>query len=196
MHFSPKPLPEDAAVRYVIDTKGSAFVVQAFATGLLSAFGHDLKIGAMAFSGDVEFVPSRANFDDCRLSVSISAGSLEVINDVSDSDRAQIQQRMRQEVLETDSYPDITYECSRVIGSGNGDRYWLALNGELTLHGINRPLPVSARVIVNGDSLRASGDFTIRMSDFQIQQVSAAAGTIRVKNELKCTFDVVARKQP
>ena len=82
-----------------------------------------------------------------------------------------------------------------MTGSGNGDRYWVALNGELTLHGVTRSLPVSARVVISGDSLRASGEFAVRQSDYEIALVSAAAGTIRVKDELKCKFDIVARKQ-
>ena len=43
---------------------------------------------------------------------------------------------MCDEVLETDRFPEIVYECSRVSASGSGDRYWVALNGELTLHGV------------------------------------------------------------
>ena len=43
--------------------------------------------------------------------------------------------------------------------------------------------------------MRVSGEFTLRPSDFSIAPVTAAAGAIRLKDELKCTFDVVARKQ-
>jgi hypothetical protein len=48
--------------------------------------------------------------------------------------------------------------------------------------------------VVNGDSLRATGDFAFRQTDYDITLVSTAAGTIRVKDELKCKFDIVARK--
>jgi hypothetical protein len=43
--------------------------------------------------------------------------------------------------------------------------------------------------------LRAAGELTIRQSDYRIQPVSAAAGTIRLKDELKLSFDISARKQ-
>jgi len=102
---------------------------------------------------------------------------------------------MRSEVLETDRFPEIAYGCTRAAASGNGDRYWVSLNGELTLHGVTKSLPVSARVVINGSSLRATGEFTVKQSDYEITPVSAAAGAIRVKDELKCTFDIVARKQ-
>jgi len=186
--------PEGTTVRYAADTQKSTFAVQVFATGLLSAFGHNPNIVIKDFSGDVEFSPGEP-LENARLSVSIRADSLECIDDIPEKDRQDIHRRMYDEVLETDRFPEIVYECSRVTGSGNGDRYWVALNGELTLHGVTRSLPVSARVVISGDSLRASGEFAVRQSDYEISLVSAAAGTIRVKDELKCKFDIVARKQ-
>jgi hypothetical protein len=56
-------------------------------------------------------------------------------------------------------------------------------------------VPVSARAVINGSSLRASGEFSVRQSQFGIVPVSAAAGTIKIKDEVKCTFDILARKQ-
>ncbi|HTW30685.1 MAG TPA: YceI family protein [Candidatus Sulfotelmatobacter sp.] len=189
------PLTEDATVRHIIDPKQSNFVIQVFATGLLSAFGHDPRIAVRDFYGNVDFTPGAGSLAGARLSLGIHAESLEVLDDISEKDRREIDRRIRQEVLETDQFPAITYECPRVTGSGSGDRYWAALNGDLTLHGVTRSMPVSARVTVNGDSLRAAGEFTLRQSDYRIAPVSAAAGTIRVKDEVKCTFDIVAHKQ-
>ncbi len=71
----------------------------------------------------------------------------------------------------------------------------MALNGELTLHGAKRNQPVSARVSVNGDTLRAAGDFSVRQSDYEIRPVSAAGGNVKLKDELKFSFDISARKQ-
>jgi polyisoprenoid-binding protein YceI len=130
-----------------------------------------------------------------RMTLTIKANSLEAAEGGSDKDRDEINRRMRQEVLETDDYPEIVYECTGVTASGTGDRYWVALKGELTLHGTTKSMPVSARVTINGTSLRASGDFALRQSDFGIALVSAAAGTIRVKDEVKCTFDILAHRQ-
>ena len=189
------PLTEDATVRHVIDAQHSSFVVQVFATGLFSAFGHNPKIAIREFAGNVEFTRGSTPLAGALLHFQIQADSLQVIDDVSEKDREEIHRRMQQEVLETDGYPEIVYECSRITASGGGDRYWVVLKGELSLHGITRALPVSVKVFLNGNSLRASGDFTLRQSDFGIKLVSAAAGTIRVKDELKCTFDIVAKRQ-
>jgi hypothetical protein len=50
-------------------------------------------------------------------------------------------------------------------------------------------------VIINGSSVRAAGDFLIRQSDYEIAPVSAAGGAIKLKDEVKLTFDIVARKE-
>ena len=190
-----RTLLEDASVHYVIDSKGSTFVAQAFATGLLSAFGHDPKIAIRDFGGDLSFNLTGLTIEGARLNISIQADSLEVIDDISEKDKQEIHRKMCAEVLETDRFPQIVYECSRVSASGTGDRYWVALNGELTLHGVTKPLPVSARVLINGNSVRATGDFSVRQSNYEIAPVSAAGGGIKLKDEVKLTFDIVARKK-
>ena len=43
--------------------------------------------------------------------------------------------------------------------------------------------------------LRASGEFTVRQTDYGIKPVSVAGGALKVKDELKFSFDIVARKQ-
>jgi polyisoprenoid-binding protein YceI len=194
MHAS-APLPEDATVRHVIDANQSSFSVQVFATGLLSAFGHSPKIAIRDFQGDVVFKVGGSPLAGAQMTLRIRASSLEIADGISDKDRDEINRRMWQEVLETSDYPEIVYECSGVTASGSGDRYWVALKGELTLHGTTKSMPVSARVSVNGSSLRATGEFALRQSDFGISPVSAAAGTIRVKDEVKCAFDILALRQ-
>jgi len=61
--------------------------------------------------------------------------------------------------------------------------------------GVTRNLSISARVSVNGTSMRSVGEFFIRQSDYEIQPVTAAGGAIRLKDELKVAFDITARKQ-
>jgi polyisoprenoid-binding protein YceI len=88
------------------------------------------------------------------------------------------------------------YDCTRVSASKTGERqYWVALNGELTLRGITRGLSISARVSLNGETLKASGSFSLLQSDYEIALVSVAGGALKVKDELKFSFEIVARKQ-
>jgi len=50
-------------------------------------------------------------------------------------------------------------------------------------------------LIFLGNAIRASGEFGLRQTDFGIQLYSFAAGALQLKDELKFSFDLVARKQ-
>jgi hypothetical protein len=41
--------------------------------------------------------------------------------------------------------------------------------------------------------LRAKGEYQLRQTDFKIKPVSVAGGTLKIKNELKCSFDVCGK---
>jgi polyisoprenoid-binding protein YceI len=196
VHYAVKPTgtPEAVTARYVIEAKGGNFTVRAFATGMLSVFGHNPTIAIPEFEGEILLNPEAIEQSSMRLV--IHAASLTDTDDVSEKDRNEINRAMHEQVLESDSYPEIVYECSRLTASKTGEgQYWVALNGELTLHGVTRTQPVSTRVSLNGDRLRAAGDFSVRQSDYEIRPVSAAGGTIKLKDELKLSFDITARKQ-
>ena len=60
---------------------------------------------------------------------------------------------------------------------------------------MTRGLTIPARVAVTGDMLRAFGEFSLRQSDYNIKPVSAIGGGLKVKDEVKFSFDIVARKQ-
>jgi polyisoprenoid-binding protein YceI len=196
VHYAMKPTvtPEDTTAQYIIETKGSTFTVKAFAAGLLSALGHSPTIAIPDFEGEIFLNPDAV--EQSSLRIVIHSASLTVTDDISEKDRQEINRRMHDEVLESDSFPDIVYECSRVSASKTGEgQYWAALNGELTLHGEKRTQPVSVRVSVNGSTLHATGDFSVRQSDYEIRPVSALGGTVKLKDELKLSFDITARKQ-
>jgi polyisoprenoid-binding protein YceI len=181
-------------VRYLIDGKKSIFTVRAFATGMLSAFGHNPTIAIPDFEGEILMNPEAVEQSSLRLT--IHSACLNDTDDISQKDRTEINRAMHRDVLETDSFPEIVYECSRLTASKTGEgQYWATLNGELTLHGVQRQQLVSARISVSGDVLRSAGDFSIRQSDYDIKPVSAVGGTIKLKDELKLSFDITARKQ-
>ena len=185
---------ELTAVRYTIDSRISRFTVRVFASGMLSAFGHSPTIAIRDFGGEAQFNPDR--LESASLHVTVKAGSLTVTDDISDKDRREIEREMQDSVLESAKYPEIVYDCSRVSvdNPGNG-QYSITLQGNLSLHGVTRGLTIPARVAVTGDMLRAFGEFSLRQSDYNIKPISAIGGGLKVKDEVKFSFDIVARKQ-
>jgi len=185
---------ETASDLFVIDGRASRFTVSAFATGLLAAMGHNPIIGIRDFSGEMNFSPDKFEAGSFRLA--IKASSLGVQNDISDKDRREIERLMNQEVLEQAKFPEILYEASSISVTKMTDMLYSAvLNGNLTLHGVARSQPINARVALLGSMLRASGDFALNQTDYNIKLVSVAGGALKLKDELKFSFEIVARRQ-
>ena len=105
--------PKAGLIHYVIDPRKGSFNAQAFATGMLSAFGHSPTIAIRDFAGEAKFAPASTSIEDARLHFTVQARSLEVTDDIREKDRLEIHRQMYDEVLEVDRFPEITYECSR-----------------------------------------------------------------------------------
>jgi polyisoprenoid-binding protein YceI len=179
---------------FVIVGKRSRFTVRAFAGGMLSALGHNPTIAIREFVGDIRF--RRDKLDEASLRLSIRSDSLRITDDVSEKDRQEIERQMRDDVLEASKYPEIVFDTNGVIAEPIFDgQYKVEINGKLSLHGVTRDFLIPCRLIVSDDSLRASGEFSLLQSDYRIKPVSAAGGTIKLKDELKFSFDIVAQKK-
>ena len=185
---------ESIADRYVIDARTSRFIVRASATGLLAAMGHNPTVGIRDVSGEMKFSPDRLEASSFRLAV--RASSLSVEDDISGKDRREIERLMNEQVLETAKFPEILYEAPGISVTKIAEMLYSAnLNGQLTLHGVTRSQPITARVVLLGSMLRASGDFSLNQSDYGIRLISVAGGALKLKDELKFSFEIVARRQ-
>ncbi len=185
--------PEGATVRYAVDPNSSKFVVRVTAGGWMSAFGHNPEIAIRRFSGDLWVDP--AAIERSSVTLRIDSASLEVTSRASDKDRLEINRIMHEEVLNSPGYPEIVFESSQITASSGGEgRYWVALSGELTLRGITHGQKVSASVVLAAAGVRATGEFFVRQTDFDIKPISVLGGGLVVKDELKFSFDILARK--
>jgi polyisoprenoid-binding protein YceI len=185
---------EGSAQSYLLDAAKSRFLVRATATGLLSAFGHSPAIAIRNFTGEAWFRPQSPEQSSLRLE--IEADSLAVAGDVKEKDRYEMGREMKETVLETARFPQITFESSGIQANRVAEgMFRLKIGGRLNLHGVERDLEIPCTVTASDDSLRANGDFSIRQSDYRIRPVSAAGGAIKLKDELKFTFDIVGNRR-
>lgn len=176
---------------YRIDPKPSRLTVQVTAGGFLATFGHNPTIAARDFSGEAQFDPE--TLADASLHLEISASTLEVAGGASEKDKPEIEQRMHHDVLESDIHPLITFDSTNVKATLlTQGQYRVDITGQITLHGVTNDQTISARVIVGPDRLRASGEFTLRQTDYGIELVSVAGGALKVKDEVKVSFDFIA----
>ena len=186
---------ENGRVRYRLVAGESLFTVQAFAEGLFSAFGHDPVIVIRDFNGEVECATE--TFSECSMRMRVKTESLAASDDVKEKDRAEIDRMMHADVLETENHPEIVFESASVTAQRLGEgRYRARVIGNLTLHGVTQKnLWIQAEVTKSEDRLRAQGQFSLKQTDYQITPVKVAGGALKVKNELKFSFDIIAEKQ-
>jgi polyisoprenoid-binding protein YceI len=178
---------------YLIDAGVSRFTVRGFASGLLSGLGHNPVVAIRGFTGDARWDPETPA--QAHLRLVILAASLAVQNDMSEKDRREMERGMQDEVLEIARYPEIVFESTAVSAvQGNGP-VRVNIDGNLTLHGFTRPQSLPAQLAPMGDTLRANGEFTLRQTDYRIKLASVAGGALKLKDELKFTFDIVARRK-
>jgi polyisoprenoid-binding protein YceI len=185
---APAPPPAPAAKTYNLVPAESSFTVFVGKAGALSFLAHDHNIAVKSFSGRVVVPPAGAAQGSLELDV--DARSLVVLDKVSDKDRAEITKSMHEAVLESAKFPKITF---RSVGISNVNGASLTVNGDLTLHGVTRRIAVPVNISATPQLLRATGKYTLKQTDFGITPYSAAAGSIRVKNEVVLNFNLVAK---
>jgi polyisoprenoid-binding protein YceI len=188
----PASVPSEG--RYKINAGQSRFTVRALVGGLLSAVaGHDHTIAIRDFTGTVAFTYGPVT--PASLQFTVKADSLAVTDKVSESDRNKIQTTMRNDVLDVNSYPEITFASTNVSATRIEEgKYQTRITGDLTLHGTTRPLTINAIVTFYETRLEAEGQFALRQTEYGIRPVSVAGGTIKVKDELKFSFNIVANR--
>jgi polyisoprenoid-binding protein YceI len=185
---------KDGVAHFAIDAKTSLFTVQAFAAGLASVVAHSPSFAVRDLVGDMEFVPG--SMKDAAVHLMFNLRSLEILDEVSRFDRREIERVMFDEVLETAKYPKVRYESTRVKITDAGESICRAdVDGDLTLHGVTRGVSLDAQIVIGEDTLRAQGSFSLAQTDYGLKIASVAGGTLKLREELKCHFFILANRQ-
>ena len=161
-----------------IDTNTSTMTVHVGKSGAFSAFGHDHVIAAPIASGS-------ADSEGHHVQLRVEAAALRVRDPKgSDSDKAQIEKTMLgPEVLDSARHREIVFQSTSAVSAGSGA--W-TVQGNLTLHGETRPVTVTVRE----QSGHFTGSASFRQTEFGIQPVKVAGGTVKVKDEVHIVFDI------
>lgn len=183
-----------ATDRYVLDSSQSKFVAEALAGGLLWFKGHNHLVAVREFTGEAQLTSNSVT--PASLQIVAKAASMVETSDVFTEPQKQIiNKELREIVLHPDQYPDIVFKSTNVTGKQSAaGAYELKIAGNLTLHGVTRPITIPAKVTVTGNDMRAQGEFSINRGDFNVKATSAFHGLVRVRKKIKFTFDIVGHK--
>src|SRR5262245_16743099 len=179
---------------YQISAADSSLWCSVGKTGCLSARGHEHEIRVKAFTGRV-VVPS-SGAGGGSLEFEIETKSFVVLDkEVGEKDRGKIFENMHKEVIESEKYQKIIFKSVSVADlkkTGEGS-YNFILNGDLTLHGMTKRIALPVTATIAAEQLRATGNYTLKQSDYGITAPSGGAGTVKVKNEVVVNFNIVAK---
>src|SRR5882762_4147242 len=183
-----------ATQRYRLDASQSKFIAHALAGGLLWFKGHDHLVAVREFTGEAQLTPG--SVIPSSLQITAKAESMVETSSVFTEPQKQIiDKELREIVLEPSKYPDIIFRSTNVTGKSTGNnQYDLSIRGDLTLHGVTRQITIPTKVTVNGNDLRAIGEFSIDRGEFNVKATSAVHGLVRVRDKVKFTFDIVGHQ--
>jgi polyisoprenoid-binding protein YceI len=179
---------------YTIDGAKSRVELVVSREGLLKSIGHNHTILAKHISGEVRL--NSEQIEDSSVHWSIESASLVVLEDpdLSEKDRKEVQANMQgARILHVESFPKIEFHSTRASDvTSAGENF--TLTGRLTLHGVEKEIAFPVRIHVENNLLRATGATTIAQTAFGIRPLRSVLGALRVKDQIKVTFDIAAEK--
>ena len=185
--------PARGPIELAIDSNASQVAIEVGKSGMLSFAGHLHEVTAPV-QGRVMF-----DADDWRRSsvlLDFDASALRVTGKgESPSDVPEVQRVMlSDQVLDAKRFPRITFTSQRIsVDARSGNSGSVVIDGELTLHGMTRPVTIHAAATIEaGGRMTARGTFSFNQSDFGITPVTGGAGTVRVKDALDVQFVLAA----
>jgi polyisoprenoid-binding protein YceI len=193
---------QEAGERYVVDAAQSDLHWLVYRAGAFSRFGHNHTVAPGDLRGTV--LVDRDNLAKSQLDLQFSVANL-VVDDAalrstlgeefasvpSEEDIAGTRRNMLSErVLAGDKHPQI-----RITGTGPamaGGMQELAV--KVAMLGRIIDLKVPTEVTIEGDRLRAKGEFELNHADLGMEPFSVMAGALQVGEKLSFSYDVTARR--
>ncbi len=177
---------------YFVDAARSSVRVHVGKAGLFKFAGHSHEVLAPRFSGQI--VADDAALGRSSVALAFEAAALTVSAEGEPpEDVPKVQAKMvGPDLLDAASFSQISFSSTSVEGKTTGAGvYDLLVSGELTIHGTKRPLKLPVRVVVQGESLTATGRAALKHTDYGLRPISVA-GVVKVKNEIGIDFSIVA----
>jgi polyisoprenoid-binding protein YceI len=94
-------------------------------------------------------------------------------------------------VLGVKEYPTISFKSTMVEPERD---HQILIHGNLTNRDKTRPVTVHAHLEQVGPAWKAAGQCQFKQTDFGIHPVTARLGTVKVQDQMRITFQVVARQ--
>lgn len=176
-----------SAPSLLVDTAASSIALRTRAEGLLARVAHDLEFAAPVFRGKVTL-----DGEAWTAELGVAVASLRVVGVIrgsaldrvalSSSDRAQIEQKMRQDVF-FGGVREVTADARGSSRTGG--------EATVTLGTRSQRAPVTLRVEAPpGGNIKAIGQLTLSLEKLGVKPIKGPLGAFRVKDAVEVLFTV------
>jgi polyisoprenoid-binding protein YceI len=178
---------------YTIDLASSRILVQLTQEGFLAKLRPRNEVAVKSFNGKIQVAQS----DESDIAVVLESEVNSMTNvdkDMSEFERREFHNVLHNVVLESEKFPTIKFasiSVTDVQGSDEGRTF--TLNGDLTIREVTRRVAVPVNVTIKDQELRATGEGRIKQSEFGIKPYTGGLGAIKIADEVKINFVIVAR---
>jgi polyisoprenoid-binding protein YceI len=187
-----KPAAKSPVRSYTIAVAQSEIIVLLTQEGLISRLHPNHRVAVGRFSGSIELPAD----DESKASVTVEAAAKSLTNvdkDMSDFERRGFQDVLHNSVLESERFPSITFRSVSVTDLRRiAENRTFTLNGDLTLRGVTRKVSIPVSLTLKNGQLRATGEAKFRQSDFKMKPYTGALGSIKIGDEVKVSFTIIA----
>jgi YceI-like domain len=167
------------------DARNAECHVFTFKEGVLSAVSHDLRMRVERFTIEIDHTTGaiEACFfaDSLRVDCAMKKGR-EAYEVLRAGHKRDIEANIASTVLHATKYPEIEFRSTRVEGEGDERR----ISGTLALHGVQRPLQITARRRAN----RWVTEVELQQPDFNIKLYPVLLGPYKIQSTVRVRVSV------
>jgi polyisoprenoid-binding protein YceI len=184
---------------YAVSSKRSEVAVLVYKAGFASGMAHNHVIVAKDLSGSITYDPKAP--EAIAVTVTVQAASLvadlpavtkkyKLKSSPSADDRKTIEESLKgADQLAVKTHPTIVFK-SKTAKRVKGE---LHVTGDFSLRGKTQSITLLVKISHTKDgSLRGTGTFMIKQSDFGYEPYSAFLGAVKVKDAVRIHLDLVA----
>ncbi len=179
---------------FTIDATASEIALILTQEGMISRRYPTHRVLAKSFNGKIE-LPT----EETKMTVQFETDPKMLTNvdaTMGDFERKEFHAALRNQVLEADKFPTIKFTSVSVSNvQRDGDKRSFMLNGDLSVHGTTKRVSFPVNATITNNELRATGEETIKQTDFGLKPFEKGLGLIKIGDELKVIFNIVAKMQ-
>jgi polyisoprenoid-binding protein YceI len=178
---------------YTIDLSQSRVTATLTQEGFIARRYPTHRVEVKNFSGKIGV----SEKDETRIAVEVEAETKSLTNadeSMTEFERREFHNVLNNSVLESEKFPKIKFVSVSVSDARkSGETRSFTLNGDLTMRDVTKRVSFPVTVTISKDQLRATGDAELKQSDFGIKPYSGKLGMIRIGDEVKINFAIVAK---